>query len=52
VRQPSYSKELAEAVLGLREEYPRWGKDKLAVLLHDKGLPLLGIHGRQDSCTD
>ena len=37
VRQPSYSKELVEAVLGLREEYPRWGKDKLAVLLHDKG---------------
>ena len=37
VRQPTYSKELVEAVLSLREEYPRWGKDKLAVLLHDKG---------------
>jgi len=29
--------ELVEAVLKLREEYPRWGKDKLAVLLHDEG---------------
>ena len=26
-----------EAVLKLREEYPRWGKDKLVVLLHDEG---------------
>ena len=29
LRQPTYSTELVEAVLGLREEYPRWGKDKL-----------------------
>jgi transposase InsO family protein len=28
---------LKEAVLRLREEYPRWGKDKLAVLLTAKG---------------
>jgi len=34
VRQPAYSPELVEAVLHLREEYPRWGKDKLAILLH------------------
>ena len=27
VRQPTYSVELVEAVLKLREEYPRWGKD-------------------------
>ena len=26
-----------EAVLRLREEYPRWGKDKLVVLLHREG---------------
>ena len=32
VRQPTWSSELVEAVLGLRESYPRWGKDKLAVL--------------------
>jgi len=38
VRQPSYSKELVEAVLSLREEYPRWGKDKLAVLLRREGI--------------
>ena len=34
LRQPAYSTELVEAVLRLREEYPRWGKDKLVVLLH------------------
>ena len=37
VRQPTYSAELVEAVLKLREEYPRWGKDKLVVLLHREG---------------
>ena len=37
VRQPTYSVELVEAVLRLREEYPRWGKDKLVVLLHREG---------------
>ena len=37
LRQPSYSVELVEAVLELREEYPRWGKDKLVVLLRRKG---------------
>jgi len=30
----SYSPELATAVLKLREQYPRWGKDKLVILLH------------------
>ena len=37
VRQPTYSTELVQAVLKLREEYPRWGKDKLVVLLREKG---------------
>lgn len=32
-RQPTWSLELAEAVLLLREKHPRWGKDKLTVLL-------------------
>lgn len=32
-RQPTWSAELAEAVLRLRRQYPRWGKDKLGVLL-------------------
>jgi len=36
VRQPTYSVELVEAVLRLREEHPRWGKDKLVVLLEEK----------------
>jgi len=37
LRQPTYSAELVEAVLRLREEYPRWGKDKLVVLLQREG---------------
>jgi len=37
VRQPEYSPELVEAVRALREQYPRWGKDKLIVLLRDAG---------------
>ena len=32
-RQPTWSWELSQAVLCLREQYPRWGKDKLVVLL-------------------
>ncbi len=38
LRQPTWSPELALAVLELREMYPRWGKDKLVVLLHGEGL--------------
>jgi putative transposase len=37
VRQPTYSVELVDAVLKSREEYPRWGKDKLVILLHREG---------------
>ena len=37
VRQPVYPVQLAEAVLMLREEYPRWGKDKLVILLRREG---------------
>ena len=36
-RQPTWSRELAQAVLRLREERPRWGKDKLVVLLREEG---------------
>lgn len=39
-RQPTWSAELAERVLRLREHYPRWGKDKLAVLLRRDGRPV------------
>lgn len=37
LRQPTASMELVEAVLRLRETYPRWGKDKLVVLLREEG---------------
>jgi putative transposase len=33
VRQPTWTSELAQRVLELRQQYPRWGKDKLVVLL-------------------
>ncbi len=37
VRQPTPSVELVVAVQALREKYPRWGKDKLVILLDEKG---------------
>ena len=37
VRKPLWSRELVRAVKELREEYPRWGKDKLVVLVRDQG---------------
>jgi transposase InsO family protein len=37
LRRPTWSDELAQQVLKLREEYPRWGKDKLGELLHEQG---------------
>ena len=37
LRRPTWSRELELAVLHLREQYPRWGKDKLVVLLHREG---------------
>jgi transposase InsO family protein len=37
VRQPTWSKDLEQAVLKLRAEHPRWGKDKLVVLLRHQG---------------
>ena len=40
LRQPTWSRELALAVLHLREQYPRWGKDKLVVLLRRQGWQL------------
>lgn len=36
-RKPTWSRELSKAVLALREQYPRWGKDKLVVLLRREG---------------
>ena len=37
LRQPTASAELIAAVQRLRERYPRWGKDKLVVLVHEEG---------------
>ena len=37
LRQPTWSRGLALAVLHLREQYPRWDKDKLMVLLQERG---------------
>lgn len=36
-RRPTWTTEQAERVRRLREQYPRWGKDKLAVLLRREG---------------
>jgi putative transposase len=36
-RKPTWTPELAQAVLALREEYPRWGKDKLVMLMRREG---------------
>jgi transposase InsO family protein len=36
-RRPTWTAEQAEQVRRLREQYPRWGKDKLAVLLWREG---------------
>lgn len=38
VRQPTWSPELEQAVLALRQAHPRWGKDKLVVLLQAEGV--------------
>jgi len=37
VRRPQWSPELSEAVLRMRERYPRWGKEKLVILLRREG---------------
>jgi len=40
LRQPTWTAAQAAAVLAGRREYPRWGKDKLVVLLRRQGLHL------------
>ena len=37
-RQPTWSPELAQRILALREQYPRWGKEKLVILLRREGI--------------
>lgn len=38
LRKPTWSTERSKRVLKLREQYPRWGKDKLVVLLRREGV--------------
>lgn len=38
VRQPEWSRCVLQAVLELRRQYPRWGKEKLVVLLGQQGV--------------
>ena len=38
VRRATWPSELEKRVLALREQYPRWGKDKLVVLLGREGI--------------
>lgn len=38
LRRPLWSLDLIKAVRALREQYPRWGKDKLVVLIKKRGL--------------
>ena len=40
LRQPTWSREVEGRVLRLREQYPRWGKDKLVVLLRREHVEL------------
>ena len=40
VRQQTWGTREVEAVLALRQQYPRWGKEKLAVLLARQGIVL------------
>ena len=47
VRQPTWTHDLVERVLFFRKQYPRWGKDKLAVLLRrEKRLVSISMVGR------
>lgn len=39
-RRPTWTPAQAEAVRAAREAHPRWGKDKLAVVLGGRGVPL------------
>ena len=38
LRRPTWTAALAERLLTLRKQYPRWGKDKLVVLLQKEKL--------------
>jgi transposase InsO family protein len=39
-RRPTWTPRLVERVMSVRQRYPRWGKDKLVVLLHQQGVAI------------
>jgi putative transposase len=43
VRQPEFPREVIERVLALRDRYPRWSRDKLAILLQRERLRARGL---------
>lgn len=40
LRQPTWTTDMENMVLKLREENPRWGKQKLSQLLHEQGIKI------------
>jgi transposase len=40
LRQPTYTSQQVEAILKMRERYPRWGKDKIKVCLEKEGIQI------------
>ncbi len=51
LRQPTWPSETESMVLKLREENPRWGKQKLAELLHKEGIEIsVSMVGRILKC--
>ena len=48
VRGPTWSADLSQAVHKLREGYPRWGKDKLAILLRRQGWQVSNLYDGSD----
>ena len=45
LRTPQTPPEIVERILKLREQYPRWGKDKLAVLLRREAIEISASEG-------
>jgi len=37
-RRPKWSEELIDLVKGLRRQYPRWGKEKVGLLIEERGI--------------
>ena len=44
-RQPTWSAQLQQTVLALRRQFPRWGKDKLVILVAPSGASGFHLYG-------